>query len=70
MAIFGTRPEVIKITPIIRKLKELRYQVIICVTAQHRKMLDQSLDLFGIIPNYDLDIMTDCQDYFMLQQSF
>ena len=64
MAIFGTRPEVIKITPIIRKLKELRYQVIICVTAQHRKMLDQSLDFFGIIPDYDLDIMTDCQDLF------
>jgi UDP-N-acetylglucosamine 2-epimerase (non-hydrolysing) len=46
MAIFGTRPEVIKIAPIIRKLKELRHQVIICVTAQHRKMLVQSLALF------------------------
>lgn len=64
MAIFGTRPEVIKIAPIIRKLKELRYQVIICVTAQHRKMLDQSLDFFGIIPDYDLDIMTEYQDLF------
>ncbi len=64
MAIFGTRPEVIKITPIIRKLKELRYQVIICVTAQQRKMLDQSLDFFGIIPDYDLDIMIEHQDLF------
>ena len=64
MAIFGTRPEVIKIAPIIRKLKELRYQVIICVTAQQRKMLDQSLNFFGIIPDYDLDIMIEHQDLF------
>ncbi len=64
MTIFGTRPEVIKIVPVIKKLKELRHQVIICVTAQHRKMLDQSLDFFGIIPDYDLDIMTEYQDLF------
>ena len=64
MAIFGTRPEAIKIIPVIKKLRELGYQVIICVTAQQREMLDQSLDFFEIIPDYDLNIMVGCQDLF------
>lgn len=64
MVIFGTRPEAIKITPVIRKLKESGFRVVICVTAQQREMLDQSLDFFGIIPDYDLNIMVDCQDLF------
>jgi UDP-N-acetylglucosamine 2-epimerase (non-hydrolysing) len=64
MAIFGTRPEAIKIIPVIKKLRELEYQVIICVTAQQREMLDQSLDFFEIIPDYDLNIMVGCQDLF------
>lgn len=64
MAIFGTRPEVIKIVPIIRRLRALGYQVVVCVTAQQREMLDQSLDFFGIIPDYDLDVMVDHQDLF------
>lgn len=64
MVIFGTRPEAIKIIPVIRKLKESGFQVVICVTAQQREMLDQSLDFFGIIPDYDLNIMVDCQDLF------
>src|SRR3989338_2613772 len=64
MIIFGTRPEAIKIIPVIRKLKESGFQVVICVTAQQREMLDQSLDFFGIIPDYDLNIMVDCQDLF------
>ena len=64
MVIFGTRPEAIKIIPVIRKLKESGCQVIICVTAQQREMLDQSLDFFEIIPDYDLNIMVDCQDLF------
>jgi UDP-N-acetylglucosamine 2-epimerase (non-hydrolysing) len=64
MVIFGTRPEVIKVIPVIRKLKESGCQVIICVTAQQREMLDQSLDFFEIIPDYDLNIMVDCQDLF------
>lgn len=64
MVIFGTRPEAIKIIPIIKKLKESGYQVIICVTAQQREMLDQCLDFFEIIPDYDLNIMVDCQDLF------
>jgi UDP-N-acetylglucosamine 2-epimerase (non-hydrolysing) len=64
MTIFGTRPEAIKIIPVIRKLKESGCQVIICVTAQQRKMLDQSLNFFEIIPDYDLDIMIEHQDLF------
>jgi UDP-N-acetylglucosamine 2-epimerase (non-hydrolysing) len=64
MAIFGTRPEAIKIIPVIKKLRESGYQVVICVTAQQREMLDQSLDSFEIIPDYDLNIMVGCQDLF------
>jgi len=56
--------EVIKIVQIIRKLRELGFQVIICVTAQQREMLDQSLDFFEIIPDYDLNIMEEHQDVF------
>ena len=61
MAIFGTRPEAIKIIPVIKKLKESGYQVTICVTAQQREMLDQSLDFFEVIPDYDLNIMKSGQ---------
>ncbi len=64
LIIFGTRPEAIKVIPVIRKLKESGCQVIICVTAQQREMLDQSLGFFEIIPDYDLDIMVDSQDLF------
>lgn len=56
--IFGTRPEAIKMVPVILELKK-RADVIcrVCVTAQHRQMLDQVLDLFGIVPNVDLNLM-------------
>ena len=64
MAIFGTRPEAIKLVPVIRRLRELGCHVVICVTAQQREMLDQSLSFFEIAPDYDLDIMTDHQDLF------
>ena len=61
--IFGTRPEAIKLAPVINMLKVERqyFQVEICVTAQHREMLDQVLDLFEIKPDYDLNIMKDNQ---------
>ena len=57
--IFGTRPEAIKMAPVIRELLKFPdlFLVKVCVTAQHRRMLDQVLDLFDIIPDYDLDIM-------------
>ncbi len=62
MLVFGTRPEAIKMAPIIRRLGDtpgLTAQV--CVTAQHRQMLDQVLELFGIRPDHDLDIMRSAQ---------
>ena len=64
MAIFGTRPEAVKIIPVIKKLRESGYQVVICITAQQREMLDQSLDFFEIRPDYDLNVMVGCQDLF------
>jgi UDP-N-acetylglucosamine 2-epimerase len=56
--IFGTRPEAIKMAPVVKALKEHpAFETKVIVTAQHREMLDQVLDLFGIVPDYDLDIM-------------
>ena len=63
LAVFGTRPEAIKMAPVVQALSK-RANVKICVTAQHREMLDQVLDLFQIIPDYDLDIMKPDQDLF------
>lgn len=59
LSVFGTRPEAIKMAPIIRELGRYTNEVvsIVCVTAQHREMLDQVLELFQIKPNYDLNIM-------------
>ncbi len=58
LTIFGTRPEAIKMAPLVRRLEEsTSFHSIVCVTAQHREMLDQVLDLFEITPDYDLDIM-------------
>ena len=58
LAVFGTRPESIKLAPLILRLQESpEFNVGVCVTAQHREMLDQVLSLFGIVPDYDLDIM-------------
>lgn len=65
LTIFGTRPEAIKMAPVIQALKSHEdFQVKICVTAQHRHMLDQMLALFQITPDYDLDIMSSNQDLF------
>ncbi len=58
MTVFGTRPEAIKMCPLVLELKKHEnIEPIVCVTAQHRQMLDQVLDIFGITPDYDLDIM-------------
>jgi UDP-N-acetylglucosamine 2-epimerase (non-hydrolysing) len=54
---FGTRPEAIKMAPLYHELKKSNFDVKVCVTAQHREMLDQVLDFFEIIPDYDLDLM-------------
>ena len=62
MSIFGTRPEAIKMAPLVKEL-ESREEIksIVCVTAQHREMLDQVLDTFKIKPDYDLNIMKQGQ---------
>lgn len=58
MVIFGTRPEAIKMAPLVNELKKHNeLQTIVCVTAQHRQMLDQVLEVFNIVPDYDLNIM-------------
>lgn len=62
MTVFGTRPEAIKMAPLVRKLSETDgIESIVCVTAQHRQMLDQVLEIFDINPDYDLDIMEQRQ---------
>ncbi|WP_214706831.1 MULTISPECIES: non-hydrolyzing UDP-N-acetylglucosamine 2-epimerase [unclassified Exiguobacterium] len=62
MTVFGTRPEAIKMAPLINELKKYKdIQTIVVVTAQHREMLDQVLELFSISPDYDLNIMKENQ---------
>lgn len=62
MSIFGTRPEAVKMAPLIKKLeREEKIESIICVTAQHREMLDQVLNMFSLRPEYDLNIMSKNQ---------
>jgi UDP-N-acetylglucosamine 2-epimerase (non-hydrolysing) len=67
--VFGTRPEAIKMAPIIKELKRHEYNPVVIVTAQHREMLDQKLEVFNIVPNYDLDIMEHNQDLFHITSS-
>ena len=70
MTVFGTRPEAIKLAPVIHQLeKDPRFKSIVVITAQHREMLDQVLDLFKIKPNRDLDLMRDNQDLASLTAS-
>ncbi|MBO8161405.1 MAG: UDP-N-acetylglucosamine 2-epimerase (non-hydrolyzing) [Thermosipho sp. (in: Bacteria)] len=59
--VFGTRPEVIKVAPVYLKAKELGVDVVAIATAQHRQMMDMMLDVFGMKPDYDMDIMTENQ---------
>lgn len=64
--VFGTRPEAIKMAPVVTSFQKQpeKFQTIVCVTAQHREMLDQVLQIFSIIPDYDLNIMKVNQDLF------
>ena len=66
MSVLGTRPEAIKMAPVIRELESRPdiFESVVCVTAQHRQMLDSVLGLFKIVPNYDLDIMKPGQNLF------
>lgn len=63
LCVFGTRPEAIKMAMLALSLAaDSRYEAKICVTGQHREMLDQVLELFGIVPDFDLDVMRPGQD--------
>ncbi|WP_148715348.1 non-hydrolyzing UDP-N-acetylglucosamine 2-epimerase [Chitinolyticbacter meiyuanensis] len=63
LVVFGTRPEAIKMAPVVESLKsDARFETRVCVTAQHRQMLDQVLELFAIQPDFDLDLMQPGQD--------
>jgi UDP-N-acetylglucosamine 2-epimerase (non-hydrolysing) len=63
LIVFGTRPEAIKMAPVVKRMREhFGGEVKVCVTAQHRQMLDQVLNLFGILPEYDLNLMKPGQD--------
>ena len=65
MLVFGTRPEAIKMCPLVNELKTRKnIETIVCVTGQHRQMLDQVLDAFHVVPDYDLSIMKDKQTLF------
>ncbi len=65
MLVFGTRPEAIKMCPLVKELKTRKnLKTIVCVTGQHRQMLDQVLDAFHVVPDYDLSIMKDKQTLF------
>lgn len=69
--VFGTRPEAIKMAPVIHKFRanHKRFKTIVCITAQHREMLDEVLDVFDIVPDYDLNIMKKNQDLFDITNS-
>ena len=70
MLVFGTRPEAIKMCPLVNELKKReKFQVIVCVTGQHRQMLDQVLETFHVIPDIDLSIMKEKQDLFDITES-
>ena len=65
MVVFGTRPEAIKMCPVVTELKTREnIDTVVCVTGQHRQMLDQVLKVFHVIPDYDLSIMKDKQTLF------
>ena len=66
LIVFGTRPEAIKMAPLVKEFKKdtLNFETKVCVTAQHREMLDQVLNLFQITPDYDLNIMKPGQDLY------
>ena len=65
MLAFGTRPEAIKMCPLVKELKNrTNIEVIVCVTGQHRQMLDQVLEVFNVVPDYDLSIMKEKQTLF------
>src|SRR5688572_27772946 len=71
LTVIGTRPEAIKMAPVITSLMNSSEEVesVVCVTAQHREMLDQALQIFGIVPHYDLNLMHPNQSLSLLTAS-
>ena len=70
MLVFGTRPEAIKMCPLVKKLESASdFECVVCVTGQHREMLNQVLDIFKVTPDYNLDIMRDNQTLFSITNS-
>ena len=70
MLVFGTRPEAIKMCPLVNELKKrTNVKTVVCVTGQHREMLHQVLEIFHIVPDYDLDIMKASQTLFDVTQN-
>lgn len=72
LIIFGTRPEAIKMAPVVKTLQKNNniFDVKVCVTAQHRDLLDQVLEIFQIKPDYDLNIMKSGQDLYDINLIF
>ena len=67
LLVFGTRPEVIKMAPLVKLFEQTKdIDSKVCVTAQHREMLDQVLEMFEIVPDYDLNLMKPGQDLYSL----
>ena len=67
MLVFGTRPEAIKMCPLINELKKRKgIWTTVCVTGQHRQMLDQVLEVFNVVPEHDLSIMRERQTLFQV----
>ena len=65
MLVFGTRPEAIKMCPLVNELKSRKnIKTVVCVTGQHRQMLDMVLETFEVVPDYDLSIMKERQTLF------
>ena len=71
LLVFGTRPEAIKMAPLVKEFQKdtINFETKVCVTAQHREMLDQVLELFDIVPNYDLNLMKPGQDFQVIEAS-
>ena len=70
MLVFGTRPEAIKMCPLVKELKQhTTIETVVCVTGQHKEMLEQVLDVFKIIPDYDLGVMKTNQTLFTITTS-
>ena len=70
MLVFGTRPEAIKMCPLVKELKQHpTIETVVCVTGQHKEMLEQVLDVFKIIPDYDLGVMKTNQTLFTITTS-